>query len=140
MRTLLNEEVRLINDVIGDYCAACQEADATPDCEHCRISDFAEFAEPKVIIHVNGRNRYAKNGTRFRLTFSDGGVVTLTTRVIDITHLMTVQLDNNGKEKPDSRMDLHHLQFEDILRGAKTAEVFIDGEWTGLNKLPSSQR
>lgn len=140
MRTLLNEEYKLINDVIGQYCALCQEADDAPDCEHCRISDFAEFAEPKVIIHVNGCNRYAKNGTRFRLTFSDGGFVTLSTHVIDITHLTTVQLDDNGKEKADSRMDLHHLQFEDILRGAKKAEVFNDGEWTGLNKLPSSHR
>ena len=138
MRTLLNEEVRLINDVIGDYCAACQEVDDAPDCEHCRISDFAEFAEPKVIIHVNGHNRYAKNGTRFRLTFSDGGTVTLTTHVIDITHLTTVQLDDNGKEKADSNIDLHHLQFEDILRGAKTAEVFVDGEWTRLERLPCS--
>ena len=136
MRTLLNEEAKLISDVIGEYCALCQEANDTPDCEHCRISDFAEFAEPKVLIYVDGRNHYAKNGTRFRLTFSDGGTVMLTTRVIDITHLTTVQLDDNGKEKPDSSMDLHHLQFEDILRGAKTAEVFVDGEWTGLDKLP----
>ena len=136
MRTLLNEEVRLINDVIGDYCAACQEVDKAPDCEQCRISDFAEFAEPKVIIYVDGRIHYAKNGTRFRLTFSDGGTVTMTTHVIDITHLSTVQLDDNGKEKPDSGMDIHHLQFENILRGAKTAEVFIDGEWTDLEKLP----
>ena len=136
MRTLLNEEARLINDVIGEYCALCQEADDAPDCKHCRISDFAEFAEPKVIIYVDGRNRYAKNGTRFRLTFSDGGTVTLTTHVIDITHLSTVQLDDNGKEKPDSGMDIHHLQFEDILKWAKKAEVFVDGEWADLEKLP----
>ena len=136
MRTLLNEEARLINDVIGEYCALCQEADDAPDCKHCRISDFAEFAEPKVIIYVDGRNRYAKNGTRFRLTFSDGGTVTLTTHVIDITHLSTVQLDDNGKEKPDSGMDIHHLQFEDILKWAKKAEVFVDGIWTDLEKLP----
>ena len=136
MRTLHNEEVKLISDVIGEYCALCQKADDAPDCENCRISDFIEFAEPKVIVHVGGRNHYAKNGTRFRLTFSDGGTVTLSIRVIDITHLSTVQLDDNGKEKPDSRMDLHHLQFEDILRGAKTAEVYVDGIWTDLEKLP----
>lgn len=136
MRTLLNEEAKLISDVIGEYCALCQEADGATDCEHCRLSDFVEFVEPKVIIFVDGRNHYAKNGTRFRLTFSDGGTVTLSIRVIDITHLTTVQLDDNGKEKPDSRMDLHHLQFEDILRGAKTAEVFVDGKWAGLERLP----
>ena len=140
MRTLLNEEAKLVNDVIGEYCAACQKVDDAPDCEHCRISDLIEFAEPKVIVYVNGCNRYAKNGTRFRLTFSDGGTVTMTTRVIDITHLSTVQLDDNGKEKPESGMDLHHLQFEDILRGAKKAEVFVDGNWAGLDKLPSFSR
>lgn len=136
MRTLLNEEVKLINDVIGEYCATCQKADDAPDCERCRISDFAEFVEPKVIVHVNGCNHYVKNGTRFRLTFSDGGTVTMTTHVIDITHLSTVQLDDNGEEKPDNGMDLHHLQFENILRGAKKAEVFVDGEWIDLEKLP----
>lgn len=140
MRTLLNEEYKLVNDVIGKFCAVCQEGNDAPDCEHCRISDFAEYVEPKVLLFVGGRIHYAKNGTRFRLTFSDGGVVTLATRVIDITHLSTVQLDDKGKEKPDSSIDLHHLQFEDILRGAKTAEVFVDGEWAGLERLPSSNR
>ena len=136
MRALLNEEAKFISDVIGEYCAICQEANDTSDCERCRISDFTEFVEPKVIVYIDSRNHYAKNGTRFRFTFSDGGTVTLTTHIIDITHLSTVQLDNNGKEKPDSEMNLHHLQFEDILRGAKTAEVFVDGIWTDLEKLP----
>lgn len=99
-----------------EFCSTCPgiDDDKGQMCSSCRVTEFVDYLEPKVIFYRNGKRGWLREGAT--ITFISKGVESEVcgVSIIDCTHLSLTRLDKTGNPAGSAKA-YHTLQVQNAV-------------------------
>lgn len=102
-----------------EFCSTCPGIDDNTGemCSSCRVREFVDYLEPKVIFYLNGKRGWLREGATITFTSKSDESDAYGVSIIDCMHLSLTRLDKAGNPAGSAKV-YHSLQVQNAVDDA----------------------